>query len=149
MDFPISLAGLKSVNPGQFCIPTGPGNGTSVAKSTTANVYGAYVELIASTSAALYIVGVVVNTNVANADTLAYVQWRVGVGAAAAEVTVAEFQQFYYQAGFLGSQYYPLAIPIPVAASARIAAKCAADTTNVCSPKIMLVCINQSNVVAM
>ena len=89
MDFPFRTPDAKTVNPGQFCIPTGPTIGTNVTKSATANTYGSYLEMIASTSAALYITGATVFGDALNTK---YLQFMLGTGAGGAETAVYIFR---------------------------------------------------------
>mgnify|MGYP003394476864 CR=1 FL=1 len=160
MDFPLALAGLKTVNPGQFCIPTGPSAGTAVAKSTSPDTYGSYVELIASTSAALYITGATVIFSVSGTAAVVptYFQFMLGTGAGGSETTVNVFSvpvpqpappnaaSNYARAVCSAMQFNP---PIPVASGTRIAAKVAGNGATADAPGLALQCINQSNVVAM
>ncbi len=158
MDFPISLAGLKSVNPGQFCIPTGPSAGIAVTKSTSPDTYGSYAELIASTSAALYITGATVIFSVSgNIVTPTYFQFMLGTGAGGSETTVNVFSVSVPQPAPPASTTYARAVcsamqfnpPIPVASGTRIAAKVAGNGATADAPRLVLQCINQSDVVAM
>lgn len=143
MDFPLALAGLKTVNPGQFCIPTGPSVGTAVTKSTSANTYGSYAELTASTSAALYITCATVIFSGTN-TTPTYFQFMLGTGAVGSETPVNVFSVSVPHSAPM--RFNP---PIPVASGTRIAAKVAGDGTVDDAPKLVLQCINQSDVVAM
>ena len=130
-----------------FLIPTGPAVGTTLTSSASANTYGAWVEMVASTSAALFIVGYVLNTysDIAN---MAYVQVDIGVGAGASEVSVGEL----YTTGPIDTagtdqatwQGQP-AFPIPVAASTRIAMRIADAEAGANTVGATLICINQSD----
>lgn len=136
-----------------FHIPAGPSSGTSVTTSATTDTYGNYVQLIASTSAALYIVGVCLTASSSQSNS-SYAQVMLGTGAASSETNVGELSTTLISDGgssIQGGGYVPIWPPIPVAASTRIAAKAAATTvsSNVVTVKVKLYCINQADVVAM
>ena len=130
-----------------FLIPTGPAAGTSLASSASANTYGSWVEMVASTSAALFIVGVVLNT-ASDATNMAYLQLDLGVGAGASEVSVGEFYATSPVDTTTGDppvwQGQPL-FPIPVAAGVRIAARMADAEAAANTVLLTLICINQSD----
>ena len=130
-----------------FLVPAGPAAGKALASSASANTYGAWVEMTAATSAAIFIVGYVLNTY-SDATNMAYVQLDIGVGAGAAEVSVGEF----YTSGPLdtaGTDVAPVQVqmiyPIPVAASTRIAARIADAEAGANTALLTLLCINQSD----
>ena len=129
-----------------FLIPTGPALGTSLASSASADTYGSWVQMVDATSAALFIVGYVLNDYSHN-SAMKYVQLDIGVGAAAAEVSVGEFYTGSVVEG--GSDKgLPQAVPIypiPVAASTRIAARIADAAAAAYTAKLTLLCINQSD----
>src|ERR1035437_2387970 len=104
-------------------IPTSPAAGTSCT-SGAANVYTTtYVQMIASTVAALYITGVYVEAAAATAGTYAHVQ--IATGAAASEVIQGQYPIVYDTGSTVVHGYCQINPPIPVAGSIRIAVKTA------------------------
>jgi|GEM_PF-2878174 len=142
-----SSSGLKTAGGGYFLIPTGPAVGTAVASSATNNTYGSWVQMIASTGAAIYIVGVMINPP--SGVALTYVQLDIGIGAAGAEVSVGEHYVGGPPTSAAGwrpvSVYLPF--PIPVPASTRIACRTANDGASSRSHLVTLMCINQADLV--
>lgn len=138
---------LKTQAPGYFQIPTGPAVGTT-ATSGAANTFGAWAQMIASTAAALYIVGVAARI-VSNAVT--YVTIDIGVGAAASEVSQG-MVHVKLQTDTSGDNdnwgHVILPFPIPVASGVRIACR-SGDSVGGLGCVIALTCIAQANLVAL
>lgn len=141
---------LKTAGAGHFQIPTMPAAATAVAQSASANTFGSYVQMIASTAAAIYIDGIFVTlTPTTNEPT--YVAVQIGTGVAASEVTVdTQILPVVYTNGTTGakvSMYIPIEPPIAVATATRIAVKVASDIASALNWGVVLTCINQANVV--
>lgn len=145
----------KTTGGGYFMIPAGPADGTSVAQSASANTYGSWVEMIASTSAAIFVVGVLVQPVVAAQATRQYVQVDIGTGAGGAESSVGE-AKFDLAAAVAGGGAGPWSAavppiifpaPIPVAISTRIACRTASDEASANDHQVSLICINQADLV--
>ena len=144
-----SVTGSKrTTGGGYFIIPAGPAPSTAVAQSVSANTYGSWVEMIASTSAALFIVGVQFEPADAAAPT--YYQVDIGTGAGAAETSVGEvkFGSKISGAGYTQDMTI-LPYPIPVAISTRIACRTASSNASADPHRVALLCINQSDLVNM
>lgn len=139
---------VKSSSTGPFTIPTAPAVGTTVQGGAANTFTTNAVQLIASTTAALFITGLHVQLSSTSKPT--YVAIRLSTGASDGSI-VGEFVVPYaYTAGATGTQmmgFVPIWPPIPVAASTRIGAK-SADSVGSLSHTVILQCINQSNVVA-
>ena len=135
---------VKTAGTGHFLIPTAPAAGTSCT-SGAANVFTTtYVQLIASTAAALYITGIYVEAAAVSAAT--YKVLQLATGAAASEVIIGQYP-FAPQTGSTTTlTYRPIFPPIPVPISTRIACK-TADSVGAQANLITLECIAQSNVV--
>ena len=134
---------LKTSGTGFFTIPTGPSVGTGVT-SGAANTYGSYTQLIPSTSAALYVVGICIR----NASSVQYAQIMLGTGGAGSETAVGEWKLFPTDATATAwGDVITLPFPIPVATATRIAAK-TADNSGGSTHSVTLLCINQSGLVA-
>ncbi len=134
----------KSSSTGPFTIPTAPSAGVSIVGGV-ANTYTAtYVQMIASTAAALYITGVQVSGVVV---TPTYVNVQIATGAAASEVVVGQIQLAPGGEGTKFAAQIPIWPWIPVAISTRIAAKVATDVASL-TVLVTLQCMTQSLVVA-
>ena len=139
--------GLKTAGVGHFQIPTAPAVGTAVAQSASANTFGSYVQMTASTSAALYITGICITATL-SAQSPNYVAVNIGTGGAGSETTVDTQVAGLPNVGTVTTSIFiPIEPPVPVANATRIACKTASDIASAISWKITLVCINQSNVV--
>lgn len=135
---------VKTSAPGHFQIPTAPAAGTSVT-SGSANAYSAaYVQLIASTSAALYITGIFLNTSAVRAWTYCSVQLATGAGGA--EAVIGQYLIAGQTQSTQVTAYRPIYPPIPVANATRIAVK-TADSVGSLACLITLECLAQSNYV--
>lgn len=135
--------GEKTAGVGHFTIPTSPAAGASCT-SGAANVYTTtYVQLIASTAAAIFITGIYVQRGSA-APT--YVHVQLATGAAASETIVGQHAIALPPTIAGALAYKPIYPPIPVANAARISCK-TADSAGATATLITLECINQSNVV--
>lgn len=139
---------LKTQSGGYFMIPAGPALGTVISDGV-ANTYGSWVEMIASTAAALYIVGIVWDAE-SSAITPNYLQIDIGTGAAGAEISVGEWRFGVTGASVTdvtGAQVCIFPFPIPVAISTRIALRAASDTGDT-GYGYTLICINQADLVS-
>lgn len=135
---------VKTAGVGHFQIPTAPAAGTSVT-SGAANVYTTtYVQLIASTAAALYITGIYVEE--AGATGATYISVQLATGAAAAETIIGQYLVAPTTGSTITRTYRSIFPPIPVATSTRISCK-TADSVGAAAKLITLECIAQSNVV--
>jgi hypothetical protein len=135
---------VKTANVGHFAIPTAPAAGTSCT-SGAANVFTTtYVQLIASTSAALYITGIFIESATALGGTYDVVQ--LATGGAGSETIVGQYLIALSTGATIATGYRPIFPPIPVANATRIACK-TADSVGAKATLITLECINQSNVV--
>jgi hypothetical protein len=135
--------GVKTAGVGHFAIPTAPAAGTSCT-SGAANVFTTtYVQLIASTAAALYITGIYVESSAALGGTYDVVQ--LATGAAASETIVGQHLIALSTGSTTATGYKPIYPFIPVAVSTRIACK-TADSVGGKATLITLECIAQSNV---
>jgi hypothetical protein len=134
---------VKSAGVGKFTIPTAPAAGTSCA-SGAANVFTTtYVQLIASTGAAIYITGLFSERGSASPT---YSITQLATGAAASETIVGQILSALQPTIAGACAYTPIFPPIPVATGTRIACK-TADSAGALATLITLECINQSNVV--
>jgi hypothetical protein len=93
---------------------------TSAASSATANTYGAWVQVIASTTEDYYVTGVSCALVYLASGSLDYYQLDIGLGAAGSEVTKAII-------GIVGSNGQAVALPIPlkIPSGSRIAVRIA------------------------
>jgi hypothetical protein len=136
--------GEKTAGVGHFTIPTAPAAGTSCT-SGAANVFTTtYVQLIASTSAALYITGIYVEEAAVSAAT--YIAVQLATGGAGSETIVGQYLIAPNTGSTVTRAYRPIYPPIPVANATRIACK-TADSVGAAAKLITLECIAQSNVV--
>lgn len=132
----------KTSGAGYFAIPTLPAVGTTVTTSASANTYGSWTEMTASTSAALYIVGISIN---AASGTENYAALDIGTGAGGAESSVSSLP-FNIAEGVTEAKTIMLPAWIAVAASTRIACRTAGSEAAARGFTVSLICINQSNV---
>jgi len=154
----LNNGGRKTAGAGYFQIPTAPAVGTNVTQSASANTYGSVAELIASTSAAIYVVGVQVgipSTYTPNVGAYIVVSLSTGAGAGTG-IGEALFQPTHNpnaggtsSATFSSIPPYIFPYPIPVATATRIAAKVASEHASANVFTVALVCINQTNLVSM
>ena len=135
--------GEKTAGVGHFTIPTAPAAGTSCTSGLASVFTTTYVQLIASTAAAIFITGIYVERG-SSAPTYLVVQ--LATGAAGSETIVGQHLIALPPtiAGALG--YKSIIPPIPVATATRISCK-TADSIGSVAALITLECINQSNVV--
>jgi len=134
---------VKSTGVGKFTIPTAPAAGTSCT-SGAANVFTTtYVQLIASTGAAIYITGLFSERGSASPT---YSITQLATGAAASETIVGQIVSALQPTIAGACAYTPIFPPIPVATGTRIACK-TADSAGALATLITLECINQSNVI--
>lgn len=135
---------VKTAGVGHFTIPTAPAAGASCT-SGAANVFTTtYVQLIASTAAALYITGIYVEEAAATAGT--YIVVQLATGAAASETIIGQYLIAPVTGSTVTRSYRPIFPPIPVATATRIACK-TADSVGAQAKLITLECIAQSNVI--
>lgn len=136
----------KTAGVGHFTIPTAPAAGVSCT-SGAANVFTTtYVQLIASTSAALYITGIYVEEAAVSAAT--YIAVQLATGGAGSETIIGQYLVAPQTGSTVTRTYRPIYPPIPVATATRIAVK-TADSVGAAAKLISLECIAQSNVVDM
>lgn len=135
----------KTAGGGYFLIPAGPSIGTSVSSAASLDTYGSWTEATASTSAALYIVGVLPYIRTTLAHT--YVQIDIGTGEAASESSIGEVLGYSDETFDHGNSPIMLPFPIPVPAATRIAIRTAEDYSLAVTYKISLMCVDQSDLV--
>ena len=137
--------GMKKVSgAGYVPLPAGPGAGPTVTKSATANTYGAYAELRAAAgSGAIYIFGVLLENISAIGNN--YAQIAIATGAAGAEVDVAVVKT--NNPSSVNGEFIPLATPVAVAATTRIAARWAGSRAVADTTPISLLTCAQSDLV--
>ncbi len=136
--------GEKTAGVGHFAIPTAPAAGTSCTSGAANTFTTTYVQLIASTAAALYITGIFVEAAAALGGTYDVVQ--LATGGAGSETIVGQYLINLSTGSTTATGYRPIYPPIPVAISTRIACK-TADSVGAKATLITLECIAQSNVV--
>ena len=140
---------IKSSNNGLFTIPAAPSGGTAVAQSGSADTYGSYVQLTASTGEADYIVGIRFEATTTQVPT--YLSVQIGTGAGGSETNVGQANcGIEFTAGAASTQiggYYALPYPIPVATTTRIAVKTASSAASAISWNITLSCHKQADLV--
>ncbi len=136
--------GVKTSNPGHFQIPTAPAAGVSCTSGAANAFTTTYVQLIASTAAALYITGLYVEEAAVSAAT--YISVQLATGGAGSEVIIGQYLIAPVTGSTVTRCYRPIFPPIPVAISTRIAVK-TADSVGSAAKLITLECIAQANVV--
>lgn len=145
------LGQLKTSGGGYFLIPAGPATGTVVVSSTSANTYGSWVEMIASTTASLLVGGVTTHwASGASPSNTRYMQIDIAVGAVGDEVSVGEIKygtQANNQAERQSDNIVTLPFPIPIAGGVRVICRAADDNAAARNCQVTLLCINQSDVV--
>jgi hypothetical protein len=136
--------GEKTAGVGHFTIPTAPAAGVSCT-SGAANVFTTtYVQLIASTSAALFITGIYVEEAAALRPRTSWCSSPRAAGGS--ETVVGQYLIPPSTGSTVTRSYRPIYPPIPVANATRIACK-TADSVGAAAKLITLECIAQSNVV--
>lgn len=139
---------MKTQSSGYFTIPAMPSVGTTVTKSGTADTWGSWTAMIASTSAAIYIVGIRIRDTAANA----YVALDIGTGAGGAEAsigyTVMSGEDTGTDSGVRG-QTVMLPHAIPVATATRIACRTAGSRAAADNIVVTLICVNQADLVSL
>jgi hypothetical protein len=136
--------GLKTAGVGHFTIPTAPAAGTSCTSGAANAFTTTYVQLIASTSAALYITGVHLESAAALAAT--YIILQLATGGAGSETIIGQYLVPLSTGSTVALGYRQVYPPIPVANAARISCK-TADSVGAKATLVTLECIAQSNVV--
>jgi hypothetical protein len=136
--------GLKTAGVGHFTIPTAPAAGTSCTSGAANAFTTTYVQLIASTSAALYITGVHLESAAALAAT--YIVLQLATGGAGSETIIGQYLVPLSTGSTVALGYRQVYPPIPVANAARISCK-TADSVGAKATLVTLECIAQSNVV--
>ena len=129
---------------GSFFIPAGPTQGTIVASAAAANTYGGWVQLIASTGAALYLVGVLLEAVLATS--LTYVELEIAVGGGGSEVSIGEVQKVSAVGAVAEAEnaiYFKY--PVAVATATRIAARAADNLGSAETARVTLIAINQAD----
>ena len=135
---------MKVTGGGYYLIPAGPGSGTTVTSSASADTYGSWTEMRAATGNALYIVGVTVRGH----SNAAYTQLDIGTGAAASETSVSE-ARFRSDASNAIDQTVYFPYPIAVAASTRIACRTADEDASARDASVTLIVVDQADVAAL
>lgn len=147
--FGVTAALVKSSGNGTFAIPTLPALGTSVAQSASADTFGTYVQMIASTAEADYITGLVFSLN--STAQPAYFAAQIGTGSGGAETLVGQVVSAAAYSDANANQrlggYIPIVPWIPIAASTRIAVATASNVASALAWRIHLVMQKQSEVV--
>src|SRR2546422_548074 len=101
---------IKTAGVGHFTIPTAPAAGTSCT-SGAANVFTTtYVQLIASTAAALYITGIYVEEAAVTAGT--YIIVQLATGGAGSETIVGQYLISPMTGSTVTRSYRPIFPPI-------------------------------------
>jgi len=134
----LEIGGTRSgmtiqTNDGQYLIPAGPSAGTTVASAASANGYGSWVQMTASTAEDIYILAVSISPVVA---THTYVQIDIATGAAASESSIGELHVGVATSGgdpLVMTTYLPLAIPLKVVSGTRIACRTADSSASALS----------------
>lgn len=137
--------GAKTAGTGFFLAPSlsAPITLTPSASSWT---YGAWAQVVASTGAAIYVVGVL-PSGLGSTGGINH-QIEIGTGAAASETAVSDLG-FSSQTIVGVYPFVPLPAWVPVPTTTRIAARIANDAASAgATLTIRLLCINQSNVAA-
>ena len=132
---------LKSSNNGQFTLPAMPAGGT-VATSGSANVYGSYAQMTASTNEADYIVGLMVTKTTGTSEPI-YVAIAIATGGSGSESIVWTEVLPCLTNAVAGSQIafrinFP--VPVPIANATRIAVKTADDVGAIGWKVTLLLC---------
>lgn len=133
---------LKTANDGQYIIPAGPSNGTTVASAAGADTYGSWVEMDASLSEDVYIIGAVINSPSA----LVYLVLDIGTGAAASETSIGEVPFGPQGANDEGTSHVVIEPKIPVTSGTRLACRTADSSGSSISTTVRLWVIAQADV---
>lgn len=135
---------MKVQNGGYYLIPAGPGLGTTVTSSASADTYGSWTEMRSASGNALYIVGAIVRTN-SNAD---YTQLDIGTGSAGAETSVSETKLMTPTGTSVAETVY-FTYPIAVAANTRIACRTADEDASTRASDVTLIVVDQADVASL
>lgn len=135
---------VKTAGVGHFTIPTAPAAGVSCTSGAANVLTTTYVQLIASTAAAIYITGIHIEAAAASAAT--YKLTQLATGGAGSETVVGQYLTPMSTGSTVALGYRQIYPPIPVATATRIACK-TADSVGSQATLITLECINQANVV--
>ena len=135
---------MKVINGGYYLIPAGPGLGTTVTSSASADTYGSWTEMRSASGNALYIVGAIVRTN-SNAD---YTQLDIGTGSAGAETSVSETKLMTPSGASVAETVY-FTYPIAVAANTRIACRTADEDASARASDVTLIVVDQADVASL
>lgn len=135
---------MKVINGGYYLIPAGPGLGTTVTSSASADTYGSWTEMRSASGNALYIVGAIVRTN-SNAD---YTQLDIGTGSAGAETSVSETKLMTPTGTSVAETVY-FTYPIAVAANTRIACRTADEDASARASDVTLIVVDQADVASL
>lgn len=108
-----------------------------------AQAYGAYAQVVASTAADIYLIGMAVGSTETRYN-MGYA--AVGTGGAGAETVIAEVA--YYLISNAGAQYIRFSAPIPVPSGTRIAVKVTStpNSSTVYDHKVSLHYVHQTAV---
>ena len=141
---------LKTQNAGIYMIPTQPSEGTVCRPGTAGAFTTTPIQMIASTSEALYIVGAVLNPR-SNTVATTYMTLSIMTGAGNAETEIGQlrFPGWATAVGEVNSQVVMSPVLIPVAASTRIAVRTAASAqTTANTPSVTLLVVDQDDLVS-
>lgn len=110
---------------GLSVVPSWPTTGITVTSAAAAHTYGAYIEFIASTGEALYVVGVSTLTS-----GIAYGIYQIATGAAGAEVVKATLKCNYSATIGTLTHNMSLRIPLRIPVGVRVAVRAADESTS-------------------
>lgn len=131
---------MKVINGGYYLIPAGPGLGTTVTSSASADTYGSWTEMRSASGNALYIVGISVSPN----GSAGYTQIDIGTGGAGAETSISETI-----VRGTAAETKPFLYPIAVAANTRIACRVADEDASAQDARVYLLVVDQADVASL
>jgi hypothetical protein len=105
--------------------PSQPEDGTGVV-SGSSNVYGAFVQFIASAPADLLLLGVYMSLG-NQSNNIDYSTIGIAIGAAGSEVLQIEWPGAVRAVGEGDAQWVPFPVPLPIASGSRVALQVADD----------------------
>ena len=108
-----------------------------------AQAYGAYVEVVASAAADIYLIGMSIGSTETRVSNMGYA--AVGTGGAGAETVIAEVA--YYLLSEASAAYVRFSAPIPVPSGTRVAVKVTSVSSSASyDHKVSLHYVNQAAV---
>ena len=115
----------------------------TAAEGASHQAYGAYAQVVASTAADIYLIGMAVGSTETRNDSMGYA--AVGTGGAGAETVIAEVA--YYLLSGAGAAYVRFSAPIPVPSGTRVAVKVTSShSVTVYDQKVSLHYVHQAAV---